>query len=166
LRQFSRTIPPVSPARGGCPPFVKRYPSYATYLAVGHSVRWIVWEFHYMNTLPEVRRSIEQSLITKGHAIPTNDQVTPQPNKTRDNTHLVFRHDGRNYLFGSPIPNTSEADQRRWENDVFWEVFEGWTKSRPIYAAAIKWLLRAAGILVLYAIAENILAGLSYILQS
>jgi hypothetical protein len=147
-----------------CPYFVKRFPSYSAYLDVGNSVRWIIWEFYHMNTLPEVRRSIEQRLIVKEHALPTDKDITSKPCVTKDNTYLVFRHDGRNYLFGSPEPNVAETEQRRWEQDVFWEVFEGWTKSRPLFASLIRWLLRGAGALALYAVAENIVAALVYII--
>lgn len=146
-----------------CPHFVKRFPSYNAYLEVGNSVRWIVWEFYHMNTLPEVRRAIEKRLITKEHALPTNQEVTSQPHVTRDNTFLVFEHDGQNYLFGSPQPDELEFQQRCWEQDVFWEVFEGWTKSRPRFASLIKWLLRGAGVLALYAVLQNIVAALNYI---
>jgi len=146
-----------------CPHFVKRFPSYNAYLDVGNSVRWIVWEFYYMNTLPEVRRSIEERLITKEHALPTNQLATSRPRVTKDDTYLVFEHDGQNYLFGSPKPKVPEDQQRRWEQDVFWEVFEGWTKSRPRFASLIKWLLRGAGVLALYAVAQNIVAALNYI---
>jgi hypothetical protein len=146
-----------------CPNFVKRFPSYGAYLDVGNSVRWIVWEFYHMNTLPEVRRSIEDRLITKEHALPTNQDVTSKPRVTKDNTYLVFKHDGHNYLFGSPKPTVPEDKQKRWEQDVFWEVFEGWTKSRPRFASLIRWLLRGAGALALYAVAQNIVAALTYI---
>jgi hypothetical protein len=146
-----------------CPHFVKRFPSYNAYLEVGNSVRWIVWEFYHMNTLPEVRRAIEKRLITKEHALPTNQEVTSQPHVTRDNTFLVFEHDGQNYLFGSPQPDELEFQQRCWEQDVFWEVFEGWPKSRPRFASLIKWLLRGAGVLALYAVLQNIVAALNYI---
>src|SRR6266540_2364921 len=146
-----------------CPYFVKRFPSYSAYLDVGNSVRWNVWEFYYMNTLPEVRRSIEERLITKEHAVPTTQDVTSKPCVTRDNTYLVFKHDHHTYLFGSPKPDMPKDDQRRWEQDVFWEVFEGWTKSRPLFASLIRGLLRSAGALALYAVAQNIVAALNYI---
>jgi len=146
-----------------CPYFVRRFPSYSAYLDVGNSVRWIVWEFYHMNTLPEVRRSIEQRLILKEHAIWTNRDVTPRPCVTKDNTYLVFEHGDQKYLFGSPRPNVPEDEQRRWEQDVFWEVFEGWTKSRPLFASLIRWLLRGAGALAVYAVLQNIVAALYYI---
>jgi hypothetical protein len=146
-----------------CPNFIRRFPNYTAYADVGNSVRWIVWEFHYMNTLPEVRRSIEERLITKEHAVPIQQEVTPKPEVTKDNTYLVFKHNGGNYLFASPKPNTPSDDQKAWEQDVFWEVFGGWAKSRVVFASLIRLLLLAAGVLVLFVIAENIIVALSYI---
>ncbi|WP_210164234.1 hypothetical protein [Bradyrhizobium japonicum] len=145
-----------------CPRFVKRYPNYTAYLAEGHAVRWIVWEFYYMETPHHVRNSVERRLITKNYAEPTDEALTSEPNVTAESTYLVFSHESQNYRFGSPAEDT-DGRQRAWEQDVFWEVFGGWAKSRSLFATTIRWLVLAAAAITGYIVCENISAALQYI---
>jgi hypothetical protein len=148
-----------------CPSFIKRYPDYSAYLAHGHSIRWIVHEFFHMSTTDEVRNSVEKRLITKGYAIVTGDPCTVAPIVTADSTYVIFEHDQQNYCFGSPTENAN-AGQGLWEREAFWEVFEGWTKSRPLFASTVRWLVLIAGLLTLYIVFENIWSALSYIART
>lgn len=149
-----------------CPGFIKRYPDYTTYLSTGHAVRWIVWEFHYMDTHKDtthrVRNAVERRLIVKNYAEPTSDPPTSEPIITSESTYVIFRHDDQNYRFGSPV-EAGNGGQRAWEQDVFWEVFGGWAKSRQLFALAIRVLVRIAGAITLYVVCENIWAALQYI---
>ncbi|MFG3596492.1 hypothetical protein [Bradyrhizobium sp. RDI18] len=152
-----------------CPGFIKRYPNYTTYLSIGHAVRWIVWEFHYMDTdtdTPDgVRNAVERRLITKKYAEPTSEPPTSEPVVTAESTYVVFRHENQNYRFGSPAENI-DGRQRVWEQDVFWEVLGGWAKSRPLFARTIQGLLLSAGLITFYIICENIWAALQYIFRA
>jgi|SRR5581483_8205074 len=143
-----------------CPRFIKRYPDYTSYLSIGHSIRWIVWEFYYMETPHHVRSSVEQRLILKKHAEPTDEAPTPKPVVTADSTYFIFRHENQNYRLGSPIGHVD--GQRAWEQDIFWEVFEGWTKSRLLFASAIRWLVMGAAAITVYIVCENISTALLY----
>lgn len=145
-----------------CPRFIKRYPDYAAYLLVGHSIRWIVWEFYYMDTPHRVRNSVEERLITKAHAQPTDEAPTAKPIVTAESTYFVFQHGTKQYCLSSPIGQI-DGSQRAWEQDVFWEVFEGWTKSRLLFASTIRWLVFLAGAITAYIVCQNILAAAVYI---
>jgi hypothetical protein len=148
-----------------CPGFIKRYPDYTAYLSNGHAVRWIVWEFHYMETPHRVRNAVEDRLITKNYAQPTSESPTSEPKVTAESTYVVFQHNNQNYRFGSPAEDV-DGQQRAWEQDVFWEVFGGWTKSRALFALTIKGLVLAAAAITLYIVCENIAAALQYICRS
>ena len=148
-----------------CPGFIKRYPDYTAYLSNGHAVRWIVWEFHYMETPHRVRNDVERRLITKNYAEPTGESPTSEPKITAESTYVVFQHDNRNYRFGSPAEGVN-GRQQTWEQDVFWEVFGGWAKSRPHFALTIRGLVLAAGAITVYIVCENIAAALHFITRA
>jgi hypothetical protein len=145
-----------------CPKFIRRYPNFGAYLAEGHAVRWMVWEFYYMDTPHNVRADVERRLIVKGYASKSNEESTGQPNVVKECTYLVFTHQQENYRFASPSSKADEVS-RDWERDVFWEVFGGWAKSRPIFAWAIRQLLRGAMLLTAYVVCENIAVALKYL---
>jgi hypothetical protein len=146
-----------------CPRFIRQYPTYRQYEAVGHSPRWMAWELNYAirrKTLStEAKTDLFKRLVEKKLAIRVATIPDSNPAVSERGTAYYFEFQGQAYEFlGSEIAaNASIVDR-----EVFWELLARMASSRTTQRMTIWYLLYAAATLLAIAIGQNIWVVLKY----
>lgn len=144
-----------------CPDFVKRYPYYPAYTAIGHSPRWIVWQFYYLWEAADdsTKKKISTRLIDKGSAVSAtpDDKKLEEPQVSKVGTAFQFTTQGNTYELSL---NESASDQEVL--DIFWEVLARWANQGQIWRNTIWFLLFVSMCLVLVTVFEDIFFVISY----
>lgn len=108
-----------------CPRFIKNYPDYTSYENIGHSPRWLVWEFYlaWTKLSDGPRKSLFKNASEKQFVLPTpGATLTSKPSVLHSGTEYVFEHNG------TPHTIHLKTEQSRDDvRDLFWELFGRWS---------------------------------------
>lgn len=147
--------------RVASPDFVKRYPNYPAYKAIGHSPRWIVWQFYYLWEAADdsTRLKLSTRLIDKGCAIVAtpDDKKLEEPQVSKTGTAFQFKSQGNTYEL-----SLSESATDDKVLDIFWEVLARWANQGPKLRNIVWLLLVFSMTLVVYTVLEDIYFVASY----
>lgn len=143
------------------PDFVKRYPNYPAYKAIGHSPRWIVWQFYYLWEVADesTRTKLSTRIIDKKYAVVAtlDDKKLKEPQVSETGTAFQFVSQGNTYELSL---NESATDAKVM--DIFWEVLARWANQGQKWRNTIWILLVVSMCLVAYTVFEDISFVVSY----
>ncbi|MDP3315814.1 MAG: hypothetical protein Q8M47_07085 [Devosia sp.] len=151
------------------PVFVRRYHSLDSYLAKGHSPRWISWECKLLFDLNTGRDKFVERLLKKGYLLPTELQDATQGGAVEVNTKTTdfhFQHGGNGYVLAMPILRTDlsedEAATGVAVREIFWEVLARYAESRSFARLTILLFLYLAGGSVVFVTCQHIWSAVTY----
>jgi hypothetical protein len=159
-----------------CPPFIKRYPSFKEYDDMGHSPRWIAWEFFYAidnsqraSTGPAniwkaiyyffsplvKKEQLFDRVIKKNYAVKADISSLPTKNPIVEEkeTATYFQYNGTIFRLAS---NPEDTNTQVKVKEIFWEVFGHFAKQGAGIRASIYILVGITLILVLITAVQHI----------
>lgn len=147
-----------------CPTFIKESPDFASYSAIQHSPRWLVWQIYYSWIGISERDKFAERLITKQYAKPTDDidqAEDAKPKVEQSGTVWKFKHHDQWYEV-----RVSESLSMDLQRDYFWEILGRWARSHPIWRHTVWGLLSLSFLATAYVVIENIVYVLAYLCRN
>ena len=170
-----------------CPKFIKKYNSFADYVLLMHSPRWLIWESKKIFQKNIDIEKFFQRITTKKYVQKISLENFNQVKSSYNNTHaktnvfskceaiveekqtkLYFMHGGEFFTMGLPIlKEDNEVDKDQTQivvQELFWEVFGRYSSAFPIIRLIILILLIFSTILFLIVLFQNIISGIRYVI--
>jgi hypothetical protein len=169
-----------------CPDFIRKYHSYGEYRDHGHSPRWIVYLVRSA-VKGDVKRHANDSTVLKGNStkaealckwlVEKQILVASTGDPSSENisliaapasTQLIVRYAGQPWSLEMPVIRNGVVDREATdmlEQDVFWEVFEYYAKSKAVIRYVLCGFLAIAFLLSLWVLAQHIISALPYVVH-
>lgn len=150
-----------------CPKFIKKYHNFTEYKAVGHDLRWIVYEIRSLKLSGEDLSEFTKKLTTKNFAVVTNDLATEKPLVEENQT--VYRYksgkkdQGETIQVGAPVLGTDSHIVEDAERGLFWEIFAAFSGSRVCERLIILVMLCLSALCFAFVLIEHIYHGWLYV---
>jgi hypothetical protein len=152
-----------------CPDFIKKYHTYADYVAYGHSERWIVYLVRDVYVIRgKSWEKLKNRLIEKKYAVEAvgGHDVKPEISIEADKSLFRFYDESKNYEIGMPLLNANgSVDESRTVTGVremFWEIFGAHAGSRRTERGFIISLLWISVVLFAVVFLEHIWSAIPY----